>query len=162
MPDSCAAVEGFDVEVVGSGGGVGLVHVAGGLSAGGFSEKFRQNLDIVWGVAYNDVMSKMLLLHAHHILTDNEGIFETTLRRIAKKIGFDPWGIQLRETILRATEHEQEPVSRFMWGSPCRFIRSIDIMVHVLLPAMLEDGHPTWATYLRTTSPRWGRTWRHW
>lgn len=127
-----------------------------------FSEKFRQNLDIIGETVYNDVMSKTLLLSAHHILTDNEGIFERAMRRVAKSIGFDPWGITLRETIMRATEHEQEPVSRFMWGSPCRFVRAIDIMVHVILPAMLEEGHPTWAVYLRTTSPRWGRTWRHW
>lgn len=162
MPEVDACVESPDRVAFGSGDGLSLSAGCSGLGVGNFSNKFRQNLDTGLSVAYNDLMSKTLLLHAHHILTNNEGVFETVLRRIAKKIGFDPWGIQLRETILRATEHEQEPESRFMWGSPCRFIRSIDIMVHVLLPAMLEDGHPTWAVYLRTTSPRWGRTWRHW
>jgi hypothetical protein len=27
---------------------------------------------------------------------------------------------------------------------------------------MLVERHPVWATYLRSTSPRWGRSWRSW
>lgn len=166
-----SSISTSDVVAVGAGlpfvepdrGGVaGVVRFVMGLSDDDFSRKFREHLDIVGAVMYNEVMSKTLLLHAHHILTDNEGPVEILLRRIAKMIGIDPWGIELQDTIMRASEHEQEPVSRFVWGSPCRFVRTIDIMVHVILPAMLEEGHPTWATYLRTTSPRWGRTWRHW
>lgn len=96
------------------------------------------------------------------MLTDNEGIAERTLRKIADTIGLDPWDVDLQDTLMRAKQYESAPRSRFTWGSPCRFVRTIDVIVHVILPAMLAEGHPTWATYLRTTSPRWGRTWRHW
>lgn len=96
------------------------------------------------------------------VMTDNQGWFERTLRKVAFAVGINPWALSLSETILRASQHESEPVSRYRWGSPCRFVRTIDLAVHVVLPAMLEDGHPAWAIYLRTTSPRWGRTWRHW
>lgn len=96
------------------------------------------------------------------VLTDNIGWFERTLRSIAKAIGFNPWAIDLHETLIKASQHEDTPVSRYAWGSPCRFIRTIDVTVHVVLPAMIADTYPAWATYLRTTSPRWGRSWRHW
>lgn len=95
-------------------------------------------------------------------LSDDQGWFEQTLRTLAVAVGVNPWAVRLSETILRASQHESEPVSRYPWGSPCRFVRSIDLTVHVVFPGMLEDRHPAWATYLRTTSPRWGRTWRHW
>ena len=67
-------------------------------------------------------------------------------------------------TTLRAfaTRHEQPPVSRWRFGSPCRFVRSVDFAVHVVLPAYLAPHLPRFATYLRRTSPRWGRAWREW
>lgn len=70
--------------------------------------------------------------------------------------------MNLRETldILRATE--LPALSRFRIGSPCRFVRSIDIAVHIVLPEIIERRLPGLASYLRSTSPRWGRSWRNW
>lgn len=95
-------------------------------------------------------------------LNDNHGWFEMTLRRTAIAVGINPWGLDIHSVLQRALEVESEPLSRFRWGSPCRFIRTIDIATHVILPALLQDAYPVLATYLHTTSPRWGRTWRHW
>ncbi len=58
--------------------------------------------------------------------------------------------------------YEDTPRSRFRFGSPCRFVRAIDLAVHVLLPEVLLNRLPVLACYLRTTSPRWGRAWRTW
>jgi hypothetical protein len=102
------------------------------------------------------------LTYLRLIATDGHGRIERTSRAIANALGIDPWDVNLREALALARAHESVPVSRFRWGSPCRFVRTIDVIVHVVLPAMLVEGHPTWAVYLRTTSPRWGRTWRHW
>jgi hypothetical protein len=41
-------------------------------------------------------------------------------------------------------------------------VRTIDILVHIVLPEVIEDRHPRFAAYLRRTSPRWGRSWRSW
>lgn len=84
------------------------------------------------------------------------------VRRIANRIGVDPWDIRLNECLEFARVTEQSPVSRFRWGSPCRFVRSIDVAVHVLLPAALEEKYPELTRYLRSTSPRWGRSFRGW
>lgn len=84
------------------------------------------------------------------------------LKHIADRIGVDPWDIDRTYVRYYVSAHEEAPVSRFVWGSPCRFVRSIDMMVHVVLPEMLAERHPVWACYLRTTSPRWGRAWRDW
>jgi hypothetical protein len=67
-------------------------------------------------------------------------------------------------TVLRAlaAHHEQPPVSRWRFGSPCRFIRTVDFAVHVVVPTYLHPVAPRLAAYLRRTSPRWGRTWRDW
>lgn len=84
------------------------------------------------------------------------------VRRFADQIGLDPWDIDpvwVRSFIRR---YEETPTSRFWFGSPCRFVRTIDLAIHVILPEMLFEKHPTWACYLRTTSPRWGKAWRGW
>ena len=57
---------------------------------------------------------------------------------------------------------DTQPVSRFKFGSPCKFVRSLDIATHIVLPELIEDRYPELAIYLRSTSPRWGRSWRHW
>ena len=85
-----------------------------------------------------------------------------TIRMIADRVGFDPWDAHLPSLTARARQTEARPQSRYPFGSPCRFVRSIDFAVHVLLPEMLYERHPIWACYLRTTSPRWGRSWRDW
>lgn len=54
------------------------------------------------------------------------------------------------------------PVSRFKLGSPCKFIRTLDIAVHIVLPEFIENALPKLSNYLRSTSPRWGRSWRSW
>ncbi len=84
------------------------------------------------------------------------------IRVIADKVGVDPWDIRLTESKVFARATEEKPVSRFPWGSPCRFVRSIDFVVHVLLPQAIEEKYPELATYLRSTSPRWGRSFRNW
>jgi len=120
----------------------------------------RFPLDNVTPMPYSEHMTQVQYLIMR--LSDDQGWFEQTLRTIAIALGINPWALRLSETILRASQHESEPVSRYPWGSPCRFVRTIDLTVHVVFPTMLEESHPTWATYLRTTSPRWGQTWRHW
>jgi len=84
------------------------------------------------------------------------------VRIIADNIGIDPWDTNIRSLVAEAHKHEREAASRFWFGSPCRFVREIDMVVHLVLPAMLMERHPLWAAYLRSTSPRWGRAWRHW
>ena len=70
--------------------------------------------------------------------------------------------LNLRETLRFAALAEQPPVSRFRFGSPCRFVRTVDLAVHLILPELLERPVPRLARYLRSTSPRWGRSWRAW
>lgn len=81
--------------------------------------------------------------------------------RIAADRFVDPWDVSMDR--LRAyVSTETVPTSRFWFGSPCRFVRSIDLAVHVWLPAAIEERFPELAVYLRTTSPRWGAQWRDW
>ena len=68
----------------------------------------------------------------------------------------------LRETLSRLRNVELTPESRFWFGSPCRFVRLIDVFVHIVLAEWVEDLMPRVAFYLRRTSPRWGRSWRSW
>lgn len=70
--------------------------------------------------------------------------------------------LTLRETLAMLREVEGSPISRFIFGSPCRFIRRLDILVHIIFPELIEKGYPELARYLRATSPRWGRSWRYW
>lgn len=71
-------------------------------------------------------------------------------------------GVSIPTLLTLAARHELPPVSRWRFGSPCRFVRSIDLTVHVIVPAYIAAAAPRLANYLRSTSPRWGRTWRHW
>ncbi len=57
---------------------------------------------------------------------------------------------------------KNKPVSRFKLGSPCKFVRTLDIAVHIVLPEFIENALPKLAKYLRSTSPRWGQSWRSW
>lgn len=70
--------------------------------------------------------------------------------------------MNLRETLAALAHTERGAVSRYRCGSPCRFVRSIDVLVHIVLPELVEDTLPRVAVYLRRTSPRWGRSWRQW
>lgn len=70
--------------------------------------------------------------------------------------------LNLSETLRRAPALESRPNSRFRIGSPCKFVRSIDLLVHLVVPELIEDVMPRVAGYLRRTSPRWGRSWRSW
>lgn len=70
--------------------------------------------------------------------------------------------LNLRETLRVLAAAERAPRSRFRFGSPCRFVRAIDVAVHIVLPELLERPCPRLTAYLRSTSPRWGRSWRHW
>lgn len=84
------------------------------------------------------------------------------LRAFLDRIGIDPYDIDPQRIRAFVEEHETRPRSRYWFGSPCRFVRRIDIACHLILPEMLEERHPLWACYLRTTSPRWGKAWRGW
>jgi len=68
----------------------------------------------------------------------------------------------LLETLRRLRRVELTPESRFWFGSPCHFVRYLDIFVHIVLAEWIEDLMPRFARYLRQTSPRWGRSWRSW
>jgi hypothetical protein len=85
-----------------------------------------------------------------------------TIRLIADRVGVDPWDIEPARLWAFVVAYEDRPTSRYWFGSPCRFVRLVDLAVHVVLPEMLYERHPVWACYLRTTSPRWGRAWRSW
>jgi len=68
----------------------------------------------------------------------------------------------LRGTLRRLRQVELTPESRFWFGSPCRCVRYLDVVVHIVLPELIERGMPRLSRYLRRTSPRWGRSWRRW
>jgi hypothetical protein len=70
--------------------------------------------------------------------------------------------LNLVETFRRLRHVELTPESRFWFGSPCRFIRYLDISVHIVIPELIENSLPRLSKYLRRTSPRWGRSWRNW
>ena len=83
------------------------------------------------------------------------------LRMFADRVGVDYWDID-HNRVRAYIKNEMEPSSRFWFGSPCRFVRTLDLLVHVYLPSAIEAKYPELATYLRSTSPRWGRRWREW
>lgn len=69
-------------------------------------------------------------------------------------------------TFAQAMEMAQSPVSRFFFGSPCRFVARIDFTCHLFVPALLRKGDTTnlstWdhcrvflSACLNSTSPRW-------
>lgn len=71
-------------------------------------------------------------------------------------------------TFSQAMEVAESPVSRFFFGSPCRFVPRCDFTFHVLLPSVLRSGDTSqlsmwdhgrlWLSLrLSLTSPRWGR-----
>ena len=70
--------------------------------------------------------------------------------------------LQLRWQIKMLVETEREARSRSRFGSPCRMVRTLDIVFHIVIPEMIDDVFPAVAAYLRRTSPRWGRSWRSW
>lgn len=70
--------------------------------------------------------------------------------------------LSLRETLRLLSAVEKPVVSRFWFGSPCRFVRQVDVLTHIVVPELLEGPMPRLANYLRRTSPRWGRSWRNW
>jgi hypothetical protein len=79
----------------------------------------------------------------------------------ADRVGVDYWDID-HNRVRAYIKNEMEPSSRFWFGSPCRFVRTLDLLVHVYVPSAIEAKYPELATYLRSTSPRWGRRWREW
>ena len=83
------------------------------------------------------------------------------IRMLANRTGVDVWDIN-QTRIDAYLQLEERPISRFWFGSPCRLIRRLDVLIHVYLPNAIEQGYPELATYLRSTSPRWGRRWREW
>jgi len=78
------------------------------------------------------------------------------------KMGLLHKDLNIRETLRIARLAEQEKQSRFRLGSPCKFVRSLDLLIHLIIPELIEDLTPAVAWYLRHTSPRWGRSWRGW
>ena len=70
--------------------------------------------------------------------------------------------LSLRETLRLLSAVEKPALSRFWFGSPCRFVCQLDVLTHIVLPELLELRLPRLANYLRRTSPRWGRSWRGW
>jgi hypothetical protein len=46
--------------------------------------------------------------------------------------------MSLSLTLATAKATEQPPVSRFRLGSPCRFIRTLDLVVHIFIPKALR------------------------
>jgi hypothetical protein len=68
----------------------------------------------------------------------------------------------LRETLRWTRVLGVRPQSRFQIGSPCKFIRKLDLLIHILIPELIEQPLPGLARRLRKTSPRWGQSWRGW
>ena len=77
------------------------------------------------------------------------------IRILADRIGLDPWDVNAQQVSRYLRIHEKPATSRYWFGSPCRYLRTIDAVVHVWLPAATEERHPQLAAYLRRTSPRW-------
>lgn len=70
--------------------------------------------------------------------------------------------LDMKQTLRLASEAERRAQSRFLVGSPCKFIRALDVLIHLVVPELIENILPSVARYLRRTSPRWGRSWRGW
>ncbi len=70
--------------------------------------------------------------------------------------------LSLRETLHLLRAVEKPVLSRFWFGSPCRFVRQVDVLAHIVVPELLERRLPRLAHHLRQSSPRWGRSWRDW
>jgi len=68
----------------------------------------------------------------------------------------------LLETLRAVKQLNVTPVSRMRIGSPCKFIRKLDLLIHIIIPELIEGRAQRLARYLRRTSPRWGRSWRGW
>jgi len=68
----------------------------------------------------------------------------------------------LLETLRAVKQIKATPVSRMRIGSPCKFIRKLDLLIHIIIPELIENRAQRLARYLRRTSPRWGRSWRGW
>lgn len=77
-------------------------------------------------------------------------------------LGQNIQSVDIAGLILFAAITEEKPTSRFWFGSPCRFVRALDLVIHVIIPEFINDSHPMMAAFLRSTSPRWGRAWRSW
>lgn len=71
-------------------------------------------------------------------------------------------GMRLGETLRALRGVDVLPISRLRIGSPCKFIRKLDLLVHIVIPVLIESILPGVARYLRKSSPRWGRSWRNW
>ncbi len=71
-------------------------------------------------------------------------------------------GLDMKQTLRLAPSAERRARSRFAIGSPCKFIRALDVLVHLVIPELIENTSPLIARYLRQTSPRWGQSWRGW
>lgn len=115
---------------------------------------------LTWGIARKQYENRFIQVGISGITPYNDAMKQ--IRMIADRIGIDPWDIDQAYVWAFVMSHESTARSRHWFGSPCRFIRQIDILVHVILPEMLYEKHPVWACYLRSTSPRWGRAWRSW
>jgi hypothetical protein len=72
----------------------------------------------------------------------------------------------MRITYRQACQLAAEPRSRFVFGSPCRWIPRVDFTCHVFVPTLLRKGDTTqqslWdrgrlalSQRLIATSPRW-------
>ena len=48
----------------------------------------------------------------------------------ADRVGLDPWDID-HTKVRNYIRYEMKPCSKFWFGSPCRFVRGIDLLVHV-------------------------------
>jgi hypothetical protein len=70
--------------------------------------------------------------------------------------------MSMRETFAALPYAQQERVTRFWFKSPCYFVRTIDVAVHITLPELIDGFMPVFAAWLRSESPRWGRSWRSW
>lgn len=68
----------------------------------------------------------------------------------------------LRETLHALRTVDVPAISRLRIGSPCKFIRKLDLLVHIVIPELIESALPNISRYLRKTSPRWGQHWRKW
>lgn len=99
------------------------------------------------------------------VFTDGKGPIEPHLRKTADIIGVDPWDVELDEVLPLAAATEDKHMWRPRLSRPgfiCRYVRTVDLFVHVILAEMVVEKFPRFASYLRNTSPRWGSTWRNW
>ena len=67
--------------------------------------------------------------------------------------------MSLREKFDVVDELEVVPRSRYWFGSPCKWSKKCDVLVHIVVPHAIRPVLPRCAHLLEICSTRWDRSW---